>query len=157
MELSTRDKQLIVLLSGDLPETLTPYRDVALRLQGLPEEELLATIKRFKESGILRRFGAVLRHHQAGFAANAMVVYQVREEEIARTAEAIVSSPAVSHCYQRETRPGWPYNLYAMVHGRTKQQCQEVAAGIARSIGNPNYRLLFSVREYKKTSPSFFQ
>jgi len=157
MELSTRDKQLIVLLSGDLPETLTPYRDVALRLQGLPEEELLGTIKRFKESGILRRFGAVLRHHQAGFAANAMVVYQVREEEIARTAEAIVSSPAVSHCYQRETRPGWPYNLYAMVHGRTKQQCQEVAAGIARSIGNPNYRLLFSVREYKKTSPSFFQ
>lgn len=157
MKLSTRDKQLVVLLSGDLPETLTPYRDVALRLQGLPEEELLGAIKRFKESGIIRRFGAVLRHHQAGFAANAMVVYQVPEEEIERTAEAIVSSLAVSHCYQRETRPGWPYNLYAMVHGRTRQQCQEVAAGIARSIGNPNYRLLFSVREFKKTSPSFFQ
>lgn len=157
MELSTRDKQLVLLLSGDLPETLTPYRDVALRLQGLAEEELLGSIKRFKKSGILRRFGAVLRHHQAGFAANAMVVYQVPEEEIERTAEAIASSPAVSHCYQRETRPGWPYNLYAMVHGRTKQQCQEVAAGIARSIGNPNYRLLFSVREFKKTSPSFFQ
>jgi len=157
MKLSTRDKQLVVLLSGDLPETLTPYRDVALRLQGLPEEKLLGAIKRFKESGIIRRFGAVLRHHQAGFAANAMVVYQVPEEEIERTAEAIVSSLAVSHCYQRETRPGWPYNLYAMVHGRTRQQCQEVAAGIARSIGNPNYRLLFSVREFKKTSPSFFQ
>lgn len=156
MELSTRDKQVVVRLSGDLPESLTPYRDVAEPL-GLSAEELLSAIERFKKSGVLRRFGAVVRHHQVGFTANAMVVWNVSEEEIERTAEAIASSSAVSHCYEREPRPGWPYTLYAMVHGRTRKQCREFAEGIARSTGNPDYRLLFSVREFKKTSPSFFR
>lgn len=156
MELSTRDKQLVVRLSGDLPESLSPFRDVAASL-GLSEEKLLGSMGRFKESGLLRRFAAVVGHHQTGFSSNAMVVWKVPEEEIERTAEAIASSPAVSHCYQREPRPGWPYTLYAMVHGRTRKQCQEFAEGIARSTGNPNYRLLFSVREFKKTSPAFFR
>lgn len=154
MELNTRDKQLVVLLCGDLPETLTPYRDVAASLP-FSEEEVLGSVKRYVESGVLRRFGAVVGHRQLGFAENAMVVWQVPEEEIERTAQAVASSPAVSHCYERETRPGWPYNLYAMIHGRTRQRCHEVVKGIARSIGNPNYRVLFSVREFKKTSPSF--
>lgn len=155
MELSARDKQVVVRLSGDLPDSLTPYQDVATSL-GLSEEELLGSIQRYKESGILRRLGAVVRHQRVGVAANAMVVWRVSEERVERTAEAIASSPAVSHCYEREPRPGWPYALYAMVHGRTRQECREFAEGIARSTGNPNYRLLFSVREFKKTSPSFF-
>jgi len=154
VKLTASHKKIISVLCGDLPESLRPFEDVASRL-GLPEEKLLARLEQLRGSGVLRRFGATVDQRKVGFPANAMVVWQIPEERIEEAAEAIISSSAVSHCYQRETRPGWRYNLYAMIHGEMREECEELAVTIARSVGCEEYRLLFSVREFKKTSPSY--
>ena len=123
---------------------------------GVSEEELLAGIERFRRSGTLRRFGATVDYRKVGFGAGAMVVWLVPEQRVEEAAGVIASSPAVSHCYERETVPTWPYNLYAMLHAGTREQCERVAAELSRAIGIDDYRLLFSVREFKKGSPEYF-
>lgn len=85
-----------------------------------------------------------------------MVVWRVPEEKVENAAKKVVSYSAVSHCYERKTRPGWPYNLYAMLHGKTREQCERLAAEITRTIASEEYRLLFTVREFKKVSPEYF-
>jgi DNA-binding Lrp family transcriptional regulator len=149
------DRRIISALSGDLPETLTPFEDIAARL-GLPQKELLDRIEQFRDSGVLRRLGATVSQRKIGLAANAMVVWAIPDERIEEAAQAIVSLRAVTHCYQRDTRPGWPYNLYTMIHCETRKQCDELAATISRSVGCDEYRLLFSAREFTKTSPQYF-
>jgi DNA-binding Lrp family transcriptional regulator len=154
MRLTASDERLVWALCGDLPESLTPFEETATRL-GLPEKELLARLEHLRGSGVLRRFGATVNQRKLGYLANAMAVWQVPEERIEEVVAVMVSCSAVTHCYQRQTRPGWPYNLYAMLHGKTREECEELAASIARTVGCPEYRLLFSVREFKKSSPSY--
>ena len=156
MHLSSVDKTIIAALCQMLPESLTPFKETALRL-GISEDELLQRIKQFRRSGVLRRFGAVVRHREMGFRANAMAVWVVADEKIDEAAQAIISSSAVSHCYQRQACPSWPFNLYAMVHGKTREECERVASDLSRTIGIQKPRLLFSVREFKKSSPTYFR
>ncbi len=146
---------MVSALSHDLPESICPYQEIATRV-GVSEKELLARLDQLRRSGVLRRFGAAVDHRKMGFAGNAMVVCRVPEERLEEAARAAASFPAVSHCYERETRPGWPYNLYAMVHAKTREECEEVAAAIIRRMGCEECRLLFSVRELKKMSPEYF-
>ncbi len=155
MTSAANDKRIISALCGDLPESLTPFGDIAGSL-GLPEKELLSRIEEFRTSGLLRRLGATVNQRRIGLHANAMVAWRIADERIEEAAEAIISLRAVSHCYQRETRPGWPYNLYAMIHCKTRQQCGELAASVARSVKCDEYRLLFSEREFRKSSPQYF-
>lgn len=155
MTLTAIDNVIISTLSGDLPENLAPYEEIAARI-GVSEEELLGRVEQLRRSGVLRRFGAAVDPGKIGFAANAMVVCRVPEQKIEEAARAFASSPAVSHCYQREMRPGWPYNLYAVLHARTRQQCQKLAAEISRTAGSEECKLLFTVRQFKKVSPAYF-
>jgi len=155
MTLSSLDKRIISALAGDLPEDFAPFEEIAARL-GVSEEEVLSTLQRFRRSGLLRRFGATVNQRKVGFRANAMAVWRVPEERVEEAAKEIACSPAVSHCYERESRPMWPYNLYAMVHAKTRQQCEKLAADISRTIRTNDNRLLFSVREFKKVSPVYF-
>jgi DNA-binding Lrp family transcriptional regulator len=85
-----------------------------------------------------------------------MVVWRVPEERVEEAARTIVASPLVSHCYEREMQPTWPYNLYAMLHARTIQQVEDVVADLTQAIGGEKCRLLFSTREFKKVSPEYF-
>lgn len=124
---------------------------------GISEEELLGAVERFRRSGLLRRFGATVDHRRIGFEASAMLVWQVPEEKVKEAARAIASYSAVTHCYQREPRPAWPFNLYAMLHGKTRAQCESVAGEMSRTIASEEYRLLFTVREFKKLSPEYFR
>jgi DNA-binding Lrp family transcriptional regulator len=156
MVLSADDRRIVAAIAGDILESLTPFEDLSRRL-GVTEEELLGAIERFRREGMLRRFGAVVRPWELGFAANAMAVWRIEEERAEEAAKVIASYPAVSHCYLRESRQSWPYNLYAMIHGRTRDDCQRIAAKISRSIGSEENRLLFSVREFKKSSPVYFR
>ncbi|MDN5327281.1 MAG: siroheme decarboxylase [Moorella sp. (in: firmicutes)] len=153
--LSEVEKNIVRLFQGDLPLEPYPFR-LAARELGLGEEELLARLKALQREGIMRRFGAALRHRKAGLVANAMIVWQVPEAEVATAGRKLASFREVTHCYQRQTRPEWPYNLYAVVHGSNRQQCEVLARRLAAAIGHYNYRLLYSTAELKKESMRYF-
>ena len=105
---------------------------------------------------MIRRFGATLRHQKSGFAANAMTAWQVDEARIEAVGEIMASFRAVSHCYRRDPADGWPYNLYTMIHGKSEEDCRETARQMSAASGVETYQLLFSRRELKKISMTYF-
>lgn len=153
--LSQEDKKLIRLVQGDLPVGSLPFAPLAQKL-GMDEKEFLKKIRKLSHRGIIRRFGAILRHQIAGYRGNAMAVWKVPDDQIARVSRTMVSFPAVSHCYLRPARPEWPFNVYTMIHGKNPEDCRRTAQKIARETGVKNYRLLFSKREHKKSSMRYF-
>ena len=156
MKLSVEDKKLIRLIQGDLFLSRTPFEPLAQQL-GWGEKELLQRVNDFRRLGLIRRFGAILRHQIAGYRGNAMVVWKVPEDQIVRIGRAMVSFAAVSHCYYRPSFPEWPFNLYTMVHGRSEEDCRLAARKISQAVGVKGYRLLFSQREHKKSSMRYFR
>ena len=105
---------------------------------------------------MIRRFGATLRHQKSGFQANAMTAWQVDEARIEEVGRIMAAFRAVSHCYRRDPAEDWPYNLYTMIHGRSEDDCRETARRIAEKAGVTTYQLLFSRRELKKISMTYF-
>ena len=142
--LSDKDRTRIRIACTDIPHTLTPYAN-----WGVSIEELRNDIA----CGFMRRFGAILRHQQAGFAYNAMVCFNARESSFG---DILAKNPHVSHCYERPAFEGFPYNLYAMMHAQSAAELDKFIKEAAQSIGNPDYVVLHSLRELKKTSFQFF-
>jgi DNA-binding Lrp family transcriptional regulator len=153
--LSPEEKKIIRMIQGDLPVSPAPFASLAKK-SGVEEMEFLKKVRRFIRQGVIRRFGAILRHQIAGYRGNAMAVWSVPEEEIGRISRAMTSFSAVSHCYLRAEHPRWPYNLYTMIHGKSPEDCRKTARRMAREIGIKKYRLLFSKREHKKSSMNYF-
>ncbi len=149
------DRTIIAAMQDDLPLVPRPYAAVAERL-GIGEEELLARLQRYRVGGELRRMGAVLRHREVGYAANALCAWLVPIARLEETAAAMKACAAVTHCYAREPRPGWPYNFYIMLHGHTRGECSRLAAAIAAELGLGEFVMLYSTREWKKTSMRYF-
>jgi DNA-binding Lrp family transcriptional regulator len=156
VKLTGKDKQMIRQIQGDLPVVRKPFALVA-RQAGWEEKAFLRRIRFFLQRGIIRRFGAILRHQIAGYRGNAMVVWKVAEERTAKIGPIMASFPAVSHCYLRPAVPEWPFNLYTMIHGRSHRDCRTEARAISRKTGIKDYRLLFSKRELKKSSMQYFE
>jgi DNA-binding Lrp family transcriptional regulator len=154
-KISAKDKKLLGEIQGDLPLCLTPFGGMA-RKAGWKEEDLLRRIRGFIRRGMIRRFGAILRHQKAGYQGNAMAVWKVREGQVSRVSRMVASFAAVSHCYLRTPLPEWPFNLYTMIHGRNEEDCRRIAGRISRKTGLRHYRLLFSRREHKKSSMAYF-
>ena len=153
--LDATDRALIARVSGDIGDGRYPYRDLGAELN-LPEEDVLARLRAYRARGLCRRFGAILRHQLAGFAANGMSVWDVPEGEVAHVGLLIAAHAEVTHCYERPRLPDWPYNVYAMLHGKARDECEAIAAGISRETGVAAYQVLFSLRELKKTSMRYF-
>jgi len=153
--LAELEKRIVQGLQEDLPIVSRPFRMVAERI-GITEGELLAAIRRFMHDGTIRRLGATLRHHRSGFSANAMVVWRVGDHDLARVAKVLASFREVTHCYQRPALAAWPYRLFTMIHGRSRDECEELARRMAEKAGVPDYRLLFTVDELKKTTMVYF-
>lgn len=149
------DRQIIPRLCGDLGESLDPFGEMAAEFD-ITTEELLARVRRYRETKRMRRLGAVLKHQNAGFTANGMSVWNVPADQVERVSQVMMRQPEVSHCYERPRLPDWPYNLFAMIHGQTEAECRAVAARIAEEAGVGDYDILFSVREFKKTSMAYF-
>ena len=149
------EKRIIHYLQGDFPLTARPFTVLATKV-GISEEELLERIKSLKEQGLLRRFGATLYHQLAGFKANAMIAWYVPEEKLDVVGSLMANFKEVSHCYQRRIQGKLKYNLFTMVHGKSKKDCQGIARRIAKSTGINDYTLLLTLKEYKKTSPKYF-
>ncbi len=154
-ELTAKDRKLLAQIQGDLPLCISPFAAIAQKTRW-DEKELLRRIQSFIRRGMIRRFGAILRHQKAGYRGNAMVVWKVPEDQVPRVSRAMASFPAVSHCYLRAAHPGWPFNLYTMVHGQSERDCQWIARQISKNTGMKDYRLLFSKREHKKSSMTYF-
>lgn len=149
------EKRIIRYLQGDLPLTPTPFAALASKV-GIDEEELLERIRGLKVRGVLRRFGATLNHWQAGLTANAMVAWYVPEEQADEVGPLMASVREVSHCYERKPKGDWKYNLFTMVHGKSKKDCRDIVERISEITGMKDYVLLFTLKEFKKTSPEYF-
>lgn len=155
MRLTKLDKKIIARLQGDLPLCPAPYAAIAEEV-GITEIELLQKIEAYLKSGVLRRMGTILRHHLAGFTANAICAWKVPREKMEEVGRVFASIPQASHVYQRPTYPDWPYNLFTMLHGRTDEELEMTAREMSASTGITDYALLHSTREFKKASMNYF-
>lgn len=149
------DKKIVKAMQGEFPLVAEPYKEIAARI-GISEEELLTRLQRYKAAGQIRKMGAVLRHREVGFTANVLCAWEVPSERLEEVASAMAKNPAVSHCYDRNTMPGWPYNVYTMIHGKSREECSQIAAQMAAANHLDNKAMLFSVKEWKKTSMRYF-
>jgi siroheme decarboxylase len=149
------DKKVIRLIQGDIPLDERPFFTMARQI-GISEEEFLKRVEGLVARGIIRRFGATLRHQEAGFNSNAMVAWLVPEERLEEVGEAFSASREVTHCYHRRPQKDWPYNLFTMIHGENREACHEIAARMAESVHIKDFALLFSEKEFKKTSMAYF-
>lgn len=155
LSLTDKDRALIREASGDIPVIRRPFEALGSRV-GLSEAEVIAKLKDFERAGALRRISVILRHKEAGFNHNAMGVWALSEEAAAKAGEVASALGEVSHCYQRRTFPNWPYNFFAMIHGKTESECVKAADKISKATGEADHLLLYSLREFKKTSMRYF-
>jgi siroheme decarboxylase len=147
------DRRLIAATQQGLPLVREPYRDLAGRL-GLDEAEIIARLKRLLDDGAIRRIGAIPNHYALGLTANGMSVWDVADELVAEVGARVGALDFVTHCYERPRHlPLWPYNLFAMVHGRTRDEVRSKVGEIAGLIGPAarGHDVLFSTRILKKT------
>ncbi|MHB1256489.1 MAG: siroheme decarboxylase subunit beta [Dethiobacteraceae bacterium] len=155
MLLSDLDKKIIARLQGDLPLQAEPFAALAAEV-GISEEQFLQKLEAYLAAGVMRRLGTILRHHQAGYSANAMVGWAVPGESVEKAGKIMATFGAASHVYLRPTYPDWPYNLFTMLHGKSAEELEKTAAEISERTGITDYRLLHSTREFKKTSMKYF-
>jgi DNA-binding Lrp family transcriptional regulator len=155
VQLSERDKEFIRELQKDLAVVPEPFKELADNL-GITTNELFAKAQEYEKSGIMRRFAAILRHRDAGFVANGMVVWHVPEDLIDDVGAKLAAFPQVSHCYRRPVYPDWRFNLFSMVHARTLQAAEKMAVEMSEAIGVTDYQILFSSREFKKERVKYF-
>lgn len=147
------DRRIILATQGGLPLSVRPYHAVA-EVVGLSPDDVLARMRRMLADGSIRRIAAVPDHYCLGYTANGMSVWDVPDDAIARIGPEIGALAFVSHCYHRPRHPpDWPYNLFAMVHGRSRDEVEAGVAAIARRLGplDRGHEILYSTRILKKT------
>jgi len=146
---------LIRAVQGSLPLRRDPFHDAAVAL-GVSDADVVAGLERLRERGALRRVAGILRHRDAGFGANGMVVWDVPPERVADVGRAMASFSAISHCYERPRFPEWPYSLFTMIHARTSEECDAFVAELEATSGITDHVTLYSTVEYKKVRPVYF-
>jgi len=154
--LSQEQIELIRQLQNGLDIIPEPFHKIAQQA-GWDVTAALDQIKQWLASGLIRRFGAAVRHHRAGFAANGMVVFELSPEQIESAGEHLASLPHVTHCYQRPTAHDWPYNLFAMTHAHDQPELNMMVENMVRQIRPRRYDILLTTAEYKKQPVKFFQ
>lgn len=147
------ERALVRTLQDDLGEGLAPYDRI---------RNQLPLVRQWMQSGVIRRMGAVLQHRRAGLSYNAMTVWNIPDDQVQAAGTIMATFPQVTHCYERPRQPQWPANLYGMVHGSTKRECEATAAMIHQALVSAGIRaakpqLLYSTREFKKNSMRYFQ
>ncbi|MBL4699936.1 MAG: AsnC family transcriptional regulator [Phycisphaeraceae bacterium] len=153
--LTTLDRNMIRVLQQDLPLIPRPF-DVLASQANCSVDDLIQACQRYLERKQMRRFSAVLHHRHAGFGANAMGVWQCPEDQLDEMGKRCAAFDEVSHCYHRPAYDDLPYNLYTMVHGKTRDDALEVLKRIQQATGIENYSALWSSREFKKVRVRYF-
>ena len=155
IELSELDVAVIRATQGPMEVTPEPYARAAAELE-MSQEDLLGHLESMRERKALRRVAAILYHRRAGFSANGMGVWRVPEERIMELGPRMAAFRGISHCYQRPTYPDWPYSIFTMAHGRSKEECDAILDSIAESTGIEDRRTLYSSTEFKKIRLLYF-
>ncbi len=154
--LTDLEKKVISVIQGDIPVIRRPYRDIG-EMIGEEEQIVLSVLRSLAEKGLIRRYGATLRHQKSGFTANVMVAWQVDEDRIHEVGREMAEHEAISHCYRRNPDEKWPYNLYTMIHAHDRDSCHDIAEALVQKEGVQHYTMLFSEKELKKTSMVYFE
>jgi len=157
LELDALDRRIVLATQQGLPLDPRPYAVVAAQV-GASEAEVLQRIERLRARGAIRRIGAVPNHYALGYRANGMTVWDVDDDRVEELGRRVGALDFVSHCYRRPRhRPHWPYNLFAMVHGRDREEAERQIAVIADLLGDAcrAYDVLYSTRILKKTGLRF--
>jgi DNA-binding Lrp family transcriptional regulator len=150
-----RDIEVIKALQGDMPVVAEPYAPAAAKL-GLDQEPFLDHLAGMQERGLLRRVAAILYHRRAGFSANGMGVWKVPEPDIYEIGRKMAAVRGISHCYQRPTYADWPYSVFTMAHGRSKEECDAILDSISEMTGIVERATLYSSTEFKKIRLLYF-
>jgi DNA-binding Lrp family transcriptional regulator len=149
------DKDVIRALQGSMPVIPEPYAPAAERLS-ISQERLHEHLARMQERRLLRRVAAILFHRRAGFSANGMGVWKVPDERIMELGPRMAAFRGISHCYQRPTYEDWPYSIFTMAHGRSKQECDAILDSISAETGVEGRATLYSSTEFKKIRLLYF-
>ncbi|HWC86753.1 MAG TPA: Lrp/AsnC family transcriptional regulator [Solirubrobacteraceae bacterium] len=149
------DKSVIRALQGDMAVIPEPYAPAAAEL-GMTQEQLLEHLEGMRERKLLRRVAAILFHRRAGFSANGMGVWKVPDAQVAELGPRMAAFRGISHCYQRPTYADWPYSIFTMAHGRSKEECDAILDSIAESTGIEDRATLYSSTEFKKIRLLYF-
>ncbi|MCM2283650.1 MAG: Lrp/AsnC family transcriptional regulator [Desulfobacula sp.] len=155
-EFTDLEKKIIALLQTDIPVVERPFLEMAERI-GISEEEFLRVLRDLNDRGMIRRFGATLKHQKSGFKANAMVAWKVAEERVEQAGTIMAGFQEITHCYRRNPAPGWRYNLYTMVHAASEEAVHAIVKRISEAVEEEDYEILFSRKELKKTSMNYFE
>ncbi|MCR5756365.1 MAG: AsnC family transcriptional regulator [Selenomonas sp.] len=154
-ELTELDKNIVRALQGEFPLVAEPYKTLAEQV-GVSEEIFMERVKAMQAEKKIRKMGAVLCHREVGFKANVLVAWVVPAARLDEIAQQMAASPSVTHCYDRNTAPGWPYNLYTMVHGRSREECEQVVRDLGAHCQVSEHAMLYSKHEWKKTAMKYF-
>lgn len=153
--LDALDKKIICMMQDEFPLVANPYEEIAKKI-GISEDELLKRLASYKATGKIRKMGAVLRHREVGYRSNALCLWIVPQDRLEEIGRFMATHPEISHCYDRVVVSGWQYNLYTMIHAHSREECKEIAARLSEKTGLTEYTMLFSVKEWKKTSMRYF-
>jgi DNA-binding Lrp family transcriptional regulator len=150
------DKAVVRATQGDLPVVSEPYAEAAAEV-GMPVDQLIAHLEGMQERGLLRRVAAILFHRRAGFSANGMGVWKVPEDQVLEAGRRMAAFRGISHCYERPTYADWPYQLFTMAHGRSKEECDAILDAVRDEVGCIEDRAtLYSSTEFKKVRLLYF-
>jgi DNA-binding Lrp family transcriptional regulator len=155
IELSELDIAVIRATQGPMDVVPEPFAPAAEEL-GISQRELFDHLESMRERRALRRVAAILFHRRAGFSANGMGVWKVPEDRILELGPRMASFRGISHCYQRPTYADWPYSVFTMAHGRSKEECDAILDSIAEDTGIQERRTLYSSTEFKKCRLRYF-
>ncbi len=151
-DLSDPERALVAVLQRGLPLVSHPYKEIGARV-GLTERQVIDCLSRWQADGMIRRLGVVVRHHELGYQANAMVVWDVPDEQVREVGRRLGEQQVVTLCYRRPRRlPDWPYNLFCMIHGQDRELVlQHLQSLIARcGLEDIIHEVLFSCRRFKQ-------
>lgn len=156
IKLDEIDKSIVRVLQGEFPLVAEPYKEFA-KMAGITEDEFIVRAQKLKDIGAIRKMGAVLRHREVGFKANVLCAWEVPQEKLNAVAKNMAQNKSVTHCYDRNTAPGWNYNLYTMIHGESREECENIVKKLKFENNLESApALLFSKKEWKKTGMKYF-
>ncbi|MDD2998753.1 MAG: Lrp/AsnC family transcriptional regulator [Erysipelotrichia bacterium] len=154
--MDSKTRQILCELQDGFKLETRPFKRIATQV-GCTEEEVIEIIGKCRDEGIIRRIGAAIRPDQAGYGANALVAWNVPDELLDETGNAIAEMREVSHCYERECPENWPYNLFTMIHARSEEDLRNIVAGISERFKFDGFKIFRTTRELKKTSMRYFE